>query len=125
MRESTKTSTKLIRKGEPGALRSLASRSGVSVSALASVIGIPKRALARRQNAGRLGSEKSERLLRIAVIVEKILDLFEGDRDAASRWLTTPRKALDRRSPLDCSRTEIGARKIENLIGQLQHGIFP
>jgi uncharacterized protein (DUF2384 family) len=38
--------------------------------------------------------------------------------------MTTPCEELDDTSPLDFSRTEIGAREVEDLIGRLEHGVF-
>jgi putative toxin-antitoxin system antitoxin component (TIGR02293 family) len=105
-------------------LHVLESRSGLALSRLASVIGIPERTLARRKASGRLTSEESERLLRISAVFEDAVDLFEGDVAAAVNWLTTPRKALGDRPPLAYARTEPGAREVENLIGRLEHGIF-
>ena len=78
----------------------------------------------RRKASGKLTTEESERLLRIAGIFEDAVDLFEGDVPAAVNWLTTPRKALGDRPPLSYARTEPGAREVENLIGRLEHGIF-
>ena len=122
------TFSELIRKVEHGfsyhTLESMEDRSGVPLPQLAAIIGIPERTLARRKVAGRLTSDESERLLRVSTVFEKALDLFEGDRAAALKWLTTTRKALDRQSPLMYSRTELGAREVENLIGRLEHGVF-
>src|SRR5258708_22640317 len=106
------------------ALRALESNSGLDVLALATLIGIPERTLARRRSAGRLAPDESERLLRVSNIFEKAVDLFEGDADAAVIWLTTPKKALNGQQPLQYSRTEPGAREVENLIGRVEHGVF-
>ena len=106
------------------ALRALESNSGLDVLALAALIGIPERTLARRRSVGRLAPEESERLLRISNIFEKAVELFEGDADAAVQWLTTPKKALKGQEPLQYSRTEPGAREVENLIGRVEHGVF-
>lgn len=105
-------------------LQMLESRSGLALSRLAAVIGIPERTLARRKVSRRLTPEESERLLRISAVFEDAVDLFEGDVAAAVKWLTTPRKALGDRPPLAYARTEPGAREVENLIGRLEHGIF-
>ncbi len=105
-------------------LQALESRSGLSLSRLAAVIGIPERTLARRKVSRKLTPEESERLLRISTVFEDAVNLFEGDVPAAVNWLTTPRKALGDRSPLAYARTEPGAREVENLIGRLEHGIF-
>lgn len=98
--------------------------SGLTLPRLATLIGIPERTLARRKASGKLTTEESERLLRIAGIFEDAVDLFEGDVPAAVNWLTTLRKALGDRPPLSYARTEPGAREVENLIGRLEHGIF-
>jgi putative toxin-antitoxin system antitoxin component (TIGR02293 family) len=122
------TSADLIEQLERGfsfkTLHTLESRSGLALSRLASVVGIPERTLARRKASGRLTPDESERLLRISAIFEDAVNLFEGDVSAAVNWLTTPRKALGDRPPLAYARTEPGAREVENLIGRLEHGIF-
>jgi len=102
----------------------LESHSGVSLALLGSLIGIPERTLARRKTAGKLTPEESERLLRISTIFEKTVDLFDGDIGEAVNWLTTPKKALHKMPPLLYSRTEIGAREVENLIGRIEYGVF-
>ena len=102
----------------------LESYTGVYLSTLAMIIGIPERTMARRKAAGRLAPEESERLLRISGIFEKALELFEGDLEAAVNWLTTPKKALGNEQPLFYSRTELGAREVENLLGRIEHGVF-
>lgn len=118
----------LIRRIDEGfafeSLERLAAHTGIGLGLLASLIGIPERTLARRKAAGRLAPEESERLLRVAGIFEKSVELFEGDVEGAVSWLMTPRKALGDQRPLPYSRTELGAREVENLIGQLEHGVF-
>ena len=121
-------SAELIRQLERGfsfkTLLALESRSGLTLPRLGTVIGIPERTLARRKASGKLTTDESERLLRIAGIFEDAVNLFEGDVPAAVTWLTAPRKALGDRPPLSYARTEPGAREVENLIGRLEHGIF-
>ncbi len=80
--------------------------------------------MARRKAAGRLAPDESERLLRISTVFEKTVDLFEGDVAGAVAWLTSPKRALGRETPLAYSRTELGAREVEDLIGRLEHGVF-
>jgi putative toxin-antitoxin system antitoxin component (TIGR02293 family) len=100
------------------------SRAGVSLAEIASIIGIPPRTLARRKSAGRLTSDESEKLLRLSSVFEQAVDLFEGDESEARQWLTTAKRALENQTPLAYSRTELGAREVENLIGRLEHGVF-
>src|SRR6266478_2796238 len=122
------TTDELIRQIERGlsfkALKTLEALSGVDASSIASVIGIPERTLARRKAVGRLSPEESDRLFRISTVFEKAVELFEGDAPAAVSWLTAPKSALDNHSPLAYSRTEVGAREVENLIGRIEHGVF-
>ena len=63
--------------------------SGLPLAQIAALVRIPPRTLARRRARGRLGPDESERLLRIAMVFENALDLFEGDADTARNWLTS------------------------------------
>jgi putative toxin-antitoxin system antitoxin component (TIGR02293 family) len=105
-------------------LEKLAALSGLPVPLLASVLAIPERTLARRRGSGRLTPGESERLLRISTVFQKSVQLFEGDIAGAVNWLTRPQRALNDETPLHYSRTEIGAREVEDLIGRLEHGVF-
>lgn len=105
-------------------LRVLTTNSGLSEPSVAKAAGIPPRTLARRKAEGRFSPSESERVIRIALVFDKALALFEGDTTAAVRWFTAPRPALGGESPLAYCRTEVGAREVENLIGRLEHGVF-
>ena len=50
------------------------------------------------------------------------LGLFEGDRELAWRWLTSPSLAFGGKRPIDLAQTEPG--KVADLIGRLVHGVF-
>lgn len=97
----------------------------LSIEALASLVQIKRRTLARRREEGRLTAEESDRLLRAARVFGKALALFEGDVDAARSWFSTPAPALGNRTPRDLATTELGVREVENLLGRLAHGVFP
>ena len=91
---------------------------------LAKLLDIPARTLTRRKQAGRFSAKESERLLRLSKLLEASAELFEGDREGAVAWLGSPNRALGGETPLALSKTEIGAREVENLIGRLEHGVF-
>ena len=57
-------------------------------------------------------------------LYQKALDLFEGDAVAARAWLSTPNRALARRTPWALTKTEKGARMVADLIGRLEHGVY-
>ena len=88
------------------------------------LIRISTRTLARRKEKGRLSPEESDRLVRAARIVSQTLRLFEGNADAANRWLKTSQPALGGSTPIEYAQTEIGAREVEALITRLEHGVF-
>jgi putative toxin-antitoxin system antitoxin component (TIGR02293 family) len=97
---------------------------GLPAEEVADVLGIPRRTLARRKVEGRLKSDESDRLLRLARVFGSALDLFGGNREAAALWLTDDNIALGGVAPLYFARTHIGAEEVENLVGRIQYGIF-
>jgi putative toxin-antitoxin system antitoxin component (TIGR02293 family) len=97
---------------------------GLPAEQVADVIAIPPRTLARRTAEGRLKPDESDRLVRLARVFGKALDLFHGDRESATLWLTDLNLALGRVAPLDYARTEIGADEVEALVDRIQYGIF-
>lgn len=105
-------------------LEAFSVETGFAPAEIASIVGIPERTFARRKSSGRLSSDESERLLRVSTIFEKAVALFEGDVGETLEWLTQPKKALGDKVPLSYSRSELGAREVENLIGRLEHGVF-
>lgn len=64
-------------------------------------------------------SETTERLARLYAIA---LSVFE-EREAATRFLTTPHPELDNRAPFDVALTEIGGREVEEVIERGLHGL--
>ena len=64
-------------------------------------------------------SERTERLARVLAAAEHVWD----DRDQAREWMSKPHPELKGRTPLDVARTELGARRIEDLLNQLFFGL--
>jgi putative toxin-antitoxin system antitoxin component (TIGR02293 family) len=95
----------------------------VPAQELADFVQIPARTLLRRKETGRLRSDESDRVLRVSRLLERAIELFEGNAEAARNWLASPAKALAGHTPLDFARTEAGAREVESLIGRLEHGV--
>lgn len=96
----------------------------LSTTQLADLLSIPDRTLSRRKSEGRLRPDESDRLLRLARVVDLALSLFEGDKRAAQSWLMLSNDALGGKAPIELSKTEVGAREVESLIHRLEHGIF-
>ena len=94
----------------------------LSVAEVAELISLPARTLARRRG-GRLQSEESDRLVRAARVFAQAVGLFEGDEEAARAWLSTPQLAFGGVTPYAATRSDPGAREVEQLIGRLSHGV--
>lgn len=97
---------------------------GLPAEQIADIMGIPRRTLARRKVEGRLKSDESDKLLRLARVFGSALDLYDGNREAAVLWLTDINIALGGVAPLEFARTHVGAEEVENLVGRIQYGLF-
>lgn len=115
----------LVRRGLPfAALENLVDAVGMPQKEVASVVGIPPTTLGRRRKSGRLTPIESDHIVRVARLVVMARNMMAGDVAAAGRWLTTPHRLLGDESPLRRASTETGGREVEQLIGQLRHGVF-
>jgi len=94
----------------------------VSTQALAAVVGISERTLARRKLEGRLRPDESDRLYRIVRLYQRAAEVL-GD-PAARTWLTQPKRFLGGKTPLEFADTEIGAYEIDQALGRLEHGVL-
>jgi putative toxin-antitoxin system antitoxin component (TIGR02293 family) len=72
----------------------------------------------------RLTPDESGRIYRVTAVLEDAMRLFEGDREAALRWLKQPAKALGGATPLSYLDTEAGADAVRDLIGRLEYGVI-
>ena len=97
---------------------------GFSSERLLNILDIPRRTLLRRKQEGRFSPAESDRLVRLSRLVAKAVLLFEGNRDAALEWLSTPRAALGGATPFALAASEVGGREVEALIDRLEHGVF-
>lgn len=64
-------------------------------------------------------SEKTERLARVLATAEQVWN----DRALAREWLNKPHPELQGRAPLEAARSELGARRVENLLQKLFFGL--
>lgn len=115
----------MVRRGFPiDALKNLVGAVGVTQKEVASVVGIPATTLGRRRKNGRLTPLESDHVVRVARLAVMARTMMAGDADAARRWLTAPHRLLGNETPLGRASTETGGREVEQLIGQLRHGVF-
>jgi putative toxin-antitoxin system antitoxin component (TIGR02293 family) len=81
---------------------------------------VPEATYKRRRD--RLSVEESERTERLARIYATAQYVWSSE-DEAREFLHTPHPMLQNRAPLDVSLTEIGARRVEELLWRLYYGI--
>lgn len=105
---------------EPAALKRLANYSDEEIHALV----VPKRTLARRLSEGEpLTVEETDKAVRLARVDRLAANVF-GEAAKAHRWLRKPKKALGGETPLAYLATEAGARVVEEMLHQIDHGIL-
>ena len=113
-----------VRSGLPySALETVAAGFAITREDLVTLLHLPLRTLARRKREKRLRADESDRLLRlgrIAVLAEEVL----GSREKATRWLHAPNRALGDGAPLRCLDTDLGTRRVEDLLLRIAHGTY-
>jgi putative toxin-antitoxin system antitoxin component (TIGR02293 family) len=106
------------------AFERLKHRLKVTSRELADAALITQRTLARRKTAGRMQPDESDRLVRLARVFSRAIELYAGDADAAQAWMMRPNRALGGPSPFEMAKTEVGSREVENLVTRIEHGVF-
>lgn len=96
---------------------------GIGQSELSRALDIPERTLARRKKEGVLSSDESGKMVRLAQVIERAVEVFE-DEQAALSWLKNPNAALGGSSPLSLLDTELGSLAVSNTLGRIEHGVF-
>lgn len=81
---------------------------------------IPEATYKRRRD--RLTPDESEKTERLARIVATAAFVW-SDEDDARGFLATPHPELEGRTPLDVALTELGARRVEELLWKLFYGL--
>jgi len=112
-----------IRDGLPAeAFDWLKTKLGLTAEELADVVHIPRRTVSRRKKEGRFKPDESERVLRLIRLYQRAVQVL-GGREEARKWMQESNYALGGETPLDFADTEPGARRVERLLGQIDHGI--
>lgn len=114
----------VIRRGIPSSsVDSMARTMRLTQAELATALGIPDRTLARRKRQGALSSEESAKIVRLARVVARAAEVFEG-LDPSLDWLKSPNATLSGATPLSLFDTDIGAETVLDTLGRIEHGVF-
>lgn len=115
---------RLLKAGLPAtSFEKLQKELDISAKKLAVTVNIANRTLTRRQKEGKFKTDESERVLRVARLYDKAVEVFE-DKNAAKQWFKIPAKALGGKTPLEYADTEPGAQEVFDLLGRIEHGVF-
>lgn len=90
---------------------------------LAAALDISSKTLYNRKHEGKFNFHESERIMRYIRIFRRAVDVLGGEENAR-RWFTTPLRALGNEKPIEFTKTEIGAREVEDLLGRIDHGVY-
>jgi putative toxin-antitoxin system antitoxin component (TIGR02293 family) len=115
---------KTIRQGlSAKVLKALALDLKMSERQLAAVLKIPDRTLDRRLKEGVLSPEESDRVARLAKVLERAREVF-GNLEKARGWMNTRIAAFDGETPLERADTSLGASQVEDVLGRIDYGVF-
>jgi putative toxin-antitoxin system antitoxin component (TIGR02293 family) len=85
---------------------------------------IPSRTLKHRKSRNEpLSLDESDRFARLVRLYRFAVKVF-GERERALRWLGKPKHRFDGRTPIQMLRTEIGGRLVEEMLIQIDEGMF-
>ena len=113
-----------IEAGVPlSAIAAFVAGSGIPMKDVYKIV-IPARTLKhRREKKQTLTRDESDKLARLARVFDYAVRVF-GEPDRAMRWLSRPKHRFDERTPIEMLHTETGARGVEEMIGQIEYGMF-
>jgi putative toxin-antitoxin system antitoxin component (TIGR02293 family) len=113
-----------VEKGVPlTALEEFAAYSGFTMKELLEVVINPRTLKHRRERKEPLSIDESDRLARVARLFDLGVRAF-GNPDKARRWLTKPKGRFEGRSPLFMMRSDVGGRGVEEMLIQIEEGMF-
>jgi len=113
----------LVEKRLPAAVIKSLVRGGLS-DVEAYLLIVPRRTLAHRLAKHQaLSKEESDRAVRVTRITTMAERAFH-DPEKAWRWLRKPKRRFEGKTPIEMLATEAGARLVEEMVLQFEHGIF-
>ena len=113
-----------IRDGLPyAAFEALADMLELTRRDVTEIVGMAPRTLARRKQRQHLSPIESDRLYRIARIMQLAADTL-GGVEQAREWLNRSNRSLGGHSPLSMLDTEIGARQVEEALTRINYGMY-
>jgi len=109
---------------KPRVYRKIVEKFKMSVKEFSDITLIPTSTIKRRiKNDERFSTQESDAIYRLVRIIKAATDLF-GDEQRALAWLRTAVYGLNGKRPIDMLTTTADVEIVQNLIGQIEHGVF-
>jgi putative toxin-antitoxin system antitoxin component (TIGR02293 family) len=96
---------------------------GLTFSEVAEIVISPRTLKHRKARREPLSVEETGRTLRVARILS-LADQVFGNHEKALTWLRQVDERLNNRTPLSMLHTESGGRLVENLLWQIDEGVY-
>jgi putative toxin-antitoxin system antitoxin component (TIGR02293 family) len=114
----------IVESGVPlSALADFLNESGLRTADIYEVV-LPARTLKHRKARNEnLSIDESDRFARLVRVFNQAMRVF-GAKDHATHWLNAPKKRFTDRTPIQMLRTEVGGRMVEEMLGQIEYGMF-
>ena len=116
-----------VSKSPAGKIREINERYALTVGDIAGVLDVATKTITRwtksKNSGSTLSAQKKDRL----AVLESILKLGKkvlGSNEELNRWLHSPVFSLDGKKPVDMIKTESGRRRVEEVLHQIEYGIY-
>ena len=95
----------------------------ISVDEMVALLPISRRTLERYEAGQKLSPELSDRLIQIAKVYSRTLEVW-SDRNLALRWLKSPCKAFGDAIPLSYLNLTSGMTIVMDELGRIDYGVY-
>lgn len=113
----------LVEHGLPTGSLSLLKDKGLSFSEISQIVIAPRTLKHRKARGESLSLEETDRVVRVARVIVLAESIFV-DPAKALLWLRTPDDRLANRNPMSLLQTEAGGRLVENMLWQIDEGVY-
>jgi putative toxin-antitoxin system antitoxin component (TIGR02293 family) len=96
---------------------------GLTFSEVSEIVISPRTLKHRKARGEQLSVEETDRMLRVARILS-LADQVFGNHEKALIWLRQVDERLNDRAPMSMLHTESGGRLVENLLWQIDEGVY-
>ena len=114
---------RIVEDGLPIDSLSLLKEKGLTFSEASQMVISPRPLKHRKARGEHLSHEETDRMVRVARIVALAENVF-GNLEKALLWLRSPDDRIGDRNPLSMLHTESGGRLVENMLWQLDEGVY-